>query len=206
MVTLGPFIMDQQISFIVRRARLVTGVTQHRFAEMFDVDDTTVSRWERGKLRPAAPVLKRMTEIVSQKASLLSDDAIRASHVYKFLVPMDNLKKSLVASQGAINQLGRVGLAYDELDDERIFTETSQSSEHYLESSFVALKEIERHPGWLEGQILYAEAHCFAPRIDTWIDLMVAPMPDRYAALIEAVPSIRGEAEGFNVRLTFLGR
>ena len=40
------------IPYLVRRARLVLGQTQSKFAEQFEVDDGTVSRWERGKAPP----------------------------------------------------------------------------------------------------------------------------------------------------------
>ena len=41
------------IPYLVRPARLALGQTQSQFAEQFEVDDGTVSRWERGKLRPS---------------------------------------------------------------------------------------------------------------------------------------------------------
>ena len=44
------------IPYLVRRARLALGQTQSQFAEQFEVDDGTVSRWERGKLRPSPAI------------------------------------------------------------------------------------------------------------------------------------------------------
>ena len=39
-------IMDVGVPFVVRRARLLMGMTQAEFAELFEVDDGTVSRNE----------------------------------------------------------------------------------------------------------------------------------------------------------------
>ncbi len=47
------------ISYLARRARLVLGQTQSQFAEQFEVDDGTVSRWERGKLRPSRAIIAK---------------------------------------------------------------------------------------------------------------------------------------------------
>ena len=52
------------IPYLARRARLVLGQTQSQFAEQFEVDDGTVSRWERGKLRPSRAIIAKLREIV----------------------------------------------------------------------------------------------------------------------------------------------
>jgi hypothetical protein len=67
--------MDVDVSFVVRRARLLMGMTQAEFAELFEVDDGTVSRCERGKLQPAPKVWKRNREITLKEDSL-RDEAV----------------------------------------------------------------------------------------------------------------------------------
>jgi transcriptional regulator with XRE-family HTH domain len=92
--------MDVGVPFVVRRARLLMGMTQAEFAELFEVDDGTVSRWERGKLRPAPKVWKRIREITLREDSLRDEALVRASPVYKYLVDIKRLTKPMVASRG----------------------------------------------------------------------------------------------------------
>ncbi|MGA7325079.1 MAG: hypothetical protein WBX25_11480 [Rhodomicrobium sp.] len=61
---------------------------------------------------------------------------------------------------------------------------------------------IEAEKGWLDGSIAFAEAHAFSTRLHKWLILVVAPLCDRYSALIEAAEDPKGEAGGFWVRFT----
>lgn len=47
----------------IRRIRLGAGMTQHEFAQALGVNPMTVSKWERGVLRPSAGMKERMREI-----------------------------------------------------------------------------------------------------------------------------------------------
>ena len=62
--------MNVGVSFVARRARLLMGMTQAEFAELFEVDDGTDSRWEQGKLRPAPKVWRRIRNITLKEDSL----------------------------------------------------------------------------------------------------------------------------------------
>ena len=64
------------IPYLVRHARLILGQTQSQFAERFEVDDGTVSRWERGRVRPAPAVVAQLREIALK--SMLGDELVRA--------------------------------------------------------------------------------------------------------------------------------
>ena len=44
---------------------------------------------------------------------------------------------------------------------------------------------IAANPNWLMGGIIYVEAHGFSVALQAWVDMMVTPMPDEDAALIE---------------------
>src|SRR5271166_3809767 len=109
--------MPENIPWMARRARLLLGQTQAQFAELLGVEDGTVSRWERGKLQPAPTVLAKLNEIITTKGSMLGDRVVRASPVYKFLVPMSDLKKAVVVSKGARAALQKAGVPYNELSD-----------------------------------------------------------------------------------------
>jgi transcriptional regulator with XRE-family HTH domain len=81
------------------------GMTQSEFAAAFDVDNGTVSRWERGKLTPHPSSLRRVREIVTG-----ADHTLKASPVMKFLVRMDDLAHPVFVSRGAEEALETIGL------------------------------------------------------------------------------------------------
>ncbi len=192
---------SELVPFTCRRARLLQGMTQSQFADEFEVDDGTVSRWERGRLHPAPHVWAKINEMIARRCAVLGEEAIKGSPVYKFLVPMDRLHQTLVVSKGAIASLTKMGIPYEDVSSERMFTEQALASPDYEVSAYHALDLIESYQGWLTGEVLYAEAHCIATRLNAWIDMVVAPIPDRFSALIEAVPSYCGNAGGFWINL-----
>jgi transcriptional regulator with XRE-family HTH domain len=195
--------MDEGVSYFVRRARLLQGKTQAHFAELFGVDASTVSRWERGTLNPSPLVWRKIRNINTKHGSLLSDAAIKASPVLKYLVHMENLNDIMMISKGAAASLAQLGYTPDDMYDTALLSSDARASPHFSHSSYLALDKITKHPRWRNGEVAYAEAHCFSTRLNIWLDLMVAPLPDRYAALIEAVPSHVGTRGGFWVQLTF---
>jgi transcriptional regulator with XRE-family HTH domain len=191
----------EKVPFLVRRARLLLGETQMQFAERFGVEDGTVSRWERGKLRPHPQALKQIRGIAVREGSFLSEALIRASHVAKIVAPMDDLTRALVVSEGVKDALKQAGVSYESLGSAIADPKEARTSPHYEASAVRALELIQADPRWLKGEIVYAEAHCLSLRVGEWIHMMVAPLPDRCAALIEAAPSRRGPEEGFWVHL-----
>jgi hypothetical protein len=196
--------MDVGVPFVVRRARLLMGMTQAEFAELFEVDDGTVSRWERGKLHPAPKVWKRVRDITLKEDSLRDEALVRASPVYKCLVDIKHLTKPIVASRGISEAIERVG-ALNVKDLPFRIDKFSHNSPHYKVSGIRALEIIQANPDWLRGDIVYAEVHCISLVLGTvWVDVMIAPLPDRSAALLEFTASPRGAGEGFRVQLTRL--
>jgi transcriptional regulator with XRE-family HTH domain len=196
--------MDVGVPFVVRRARLLMGMSQAEFAELFEVDDGTVSRWERGKLHPAPKVWKRIRDITLKEDSLQDEALVRASPVYKYLVDIRRLTKGIVASRGFSEALEIIG-ALKVMDRPFGFAKYARKSPQYKVSGTRALEIIQANPDWLRGDIVYAEVHCISPVLGgVWVDAMIAPLPDRSAALIEFAPSPRGAGEGFRVQLTRL--
>jgi hypothetical protein len=180
------------------------GMTQSEFAELMGVEDATVSRWERGKLYPSPKLWLRIREIALRSATPHSDELIRASYVYKLVVCMNDLTSPTVVSRGVSEALARVGLKDADLAGP-CWSELAHSSPFYDISVFRALKIIGADNGWLSGEIAYAEAHTFSTKTGEWLNMMVAPLPDRYEALIEAVPAIQGVGAGFWTRLFHVG-
>jgi hypothetical protein len=95
--------------------------------------------------------------------------------------------------------LARVGIESKDLTGP-FLANLVRSSPHYDISGVKALSIIQANQDWIMGQVLYAEAHCFSPLLRTWLDCVIAPLPGRRAALIEAAPSSLGEKGGFWVR------
>lgn len=48
----------------LRRVRMAAGLTQSELAEMLDVDQATISRWERGAQMPDTPTQARLRELL----------------------------------------------------------------------------------------------------------------------------------------------
>ena len=97
------------IPYLVRRARLVLGWTQSQFAEQFEVDDGTVSRWERGSCVPPPAILAQLREVVLRLGFVAGKELIRASPILKCLSPIDDLKHPCVISKGIRMALKRPG-------------------------------------------------------------------------------------------------
>jgi transcriptional regulator with XRE-family HTH domain len=192
--------IDKSVPFIARRARLLLGMTAAEFASLFSVDPATVSQWERGLEHPDPQVWARIRSITLSASSAVDKELVRASPLYKFLVDMENLTKPVAASKGIIEALDAVG-ALEEENGLFDFGTHARQSPFYEVSGARALEAVEADPGWRGGDIVYAEAHCLALPLGIWVDAMIAPLPDRLAALIEFAPSKRGAGTGFWVRL-----
>jgi transcriptional regulator with XRE-family HTH domain len=182
------------IPYLVRHARLVLGQTQSQFAERFEVDDGTVSRWERGKVRPAPAVVAQLREIALK--SMLGDELVRASLVWKFVSPIGDLRHPCTVSKGTREALTHAGIPSHDLS--KVIKEVRYGTTPEL-SGAAALEAIQSAPLWIERRVVYAEAHCIAVSLRAWINLMVTPLPDRPFALIEFAKA--PEEGGFWVRV-----
>jgi len=195
---------DKSVPFIVRRARLLLGMTVAEFAGLYGVDEATVSQWERGLAHPAPQVWARIRSITLSASSLLDEELVRASPLYKFVVEIEDLTKPIVASKGIIEAFEAVG-ALEVANRPFDVAEEARKSASYEVSGTRALEIVQADPGWPSGDIVYAEAHCASPPLGgVWVDAMIAPLPDRLAALIEFAPSKRGAEGCFWVRLVRL--
>src|SRR5271166_4863966 len=170
------------IPYLVRRARLVLGQTQSQFAEQFEVDDGTVSRWERGKLRPSPAIIAHLREIVLRSGFVAGKELIRASPILKCVSPIDDLKHPCVVSKGVRIALKRAGISDHDLSAHIKEVQVGASADL---SGAHALDIIQADPAWVGRRAVYAEAHCFAVLLGVWVDAMVIPLPDEPLALIE---------------------
>jgi transcriptional regulator with XRE-family HTH domain len=173
------------IPYLVRRARLALGQTQSQFAEQFEVDDGTVSRWERGKLRPAPAILAQLRETVLRLCFVTGNELIRASPILKFVSPIDDLRHPCVISKGIRAALKRARVSDHDLS---IPMEVQAGTSPELSGAH-ALDTIQADPAWMTKRAAYAEVHCIAARLGTWVDGMVIPLPDEPLALLEFMHS-----------------
>ncbi|HWT77346.1 MAG TPA: helix-turn-helix transcriptional regulator [Candidatus Methylomirabilis sp.] len=194
---------DKSVPFIVRRARLLLGMTVAEFAGLHGVDEATVTQWERGLAHPSAQIWARIRSVTLSASSVLEEELVRASPLYKFIADMEDLTSPIAVSKGIIESIEAVGASKEEnfpLD----FAQLDRQSPHYEITGTRALEIIQADPGWRSDDIVYAEAHCLALPLGIWVEAMVAPLPDRLAALIEFASSKRGAEGGFWVRLVRL--
>jgi hypothetical protein len=184
--------------YLIRRARLLLGEKEAAFAAHFGVDEATVSEWEKGETRPSPKEWSWIHETVFRSSDIVSE-AVRSSRTYKCVACLDDLTRPTLLSRGVEEALARVGIASKDLTGP-FLANLVRSSPHYHISGLNALTTIQASQSWLLGEVLYAEAHCFSPLLRMWLDCVIAPLPGRRAALIEAAPSTRGEKGGFWVR------
>ncbi len=62
----------------VRELRLQTGLSQSKFAKMFDVPVATLKDWEQERRNPPAYVIKMMRTILQYKGMLISPSYVEA--------------------------------------------------------------------------------------------------------------------------------
>jgi len=99
-------------AFLVRRARLLQGETQSEFADHFGVETSTVSRWERGFVKPRPRALAKIIEIATKTGPFRSEDVIIASPLIKFVAPLNDLTTPLMASTGFARIFGGAWLYF----------------------------------------------------------------------------------------------
>jgi hypothetical protein len=184
--------------YLVRRARLLLGEKKEEFGKRFGVDEVTVSRWEKGKACPSPKNWSWIRGSLSRSSNLLAE-AVRASPTYKCVVSLDDLTSPTVISKGMEDALAKIGIERKDLTGPFLAI-LARSSRQYEISGIKALSMVQSNQSWIRGEVIYAEAHCYSPAFKTWLDCIMAPLPGEHAALIEAVPSSRGEKGGFWVR------
>jgi transcriptional regulator with XRE-family HTH domain len=122
--------IDKSVPFGVRRARLRLGMTRTQLAEFSEVDVGMVHRWELGLACPSPEIWARLRNITMKSSSLLDEDLVRVSPLYKVIVDMDDLNSPIVASKGVIEAIEAVGAVGGE-DQPFDAAELARGSPHY---------------------------------------------------------------------------
>jgi len=129
--------IDKSVPFTVRRARLLLGLTQMQFAELYGVDEAKVYQWEIGSLSPSPEIWARLRNITLKASSLLDADLVRASQICKVIVDMEDLMSPIVASKGSSKLLRPSGLP-----EKR----TNPSMRQILPATALIMKSVEPEP------------------------------------------------------------
>jgi hypothetical protein len=185
--------------YLIRRARLLLGEKEAAFATHFGVDEATVSGWEKGENHPSPREWSWIHETVFRSSDIVSE-AVRTARTLKCVVSLNNLTCPTLISRGIEEALAKVGIESKDLTGP-FLANLARSSPHYDISAVKALSIIQADQSWIKGEVIYAEAHCYSPTLKVWLDCVIAPLPGKHAALIEAAPSSLGEKGGFWVRI-----
>lgn len=182
--------MSSPLPFMTRRARLIRGETQGQFAIHMDVDQATVSRWEREKGEPTAAHLSAIRRIIATAEPCHSHAYIKAAPTIKYMCQLDNFLKPLVISRGLAEAAG--------FDPDDVI----RNPAHYIKEGLRRLnRAVQSDARWERGEIAFFEARFFAPALREWVRAIGAPLAETNAALIEAAPDPNPEEE-FWVKLT----
>ena len=179
--------MSSPIPFMTRRARLIRGETQGQFAIHMDVDQATVSRWEREKGEPTAAHLSAIRRIIATAEPCHSRAYIEAAPTIKYICQRDNFLKPLVISRGLAEAAG--------FDPDDVI----RNPESYIKEGegIHRLNEaVQSDARWEGGEIAF-----FAPKLGEWVRAIGAPLAETNAALIEAAPIGNPKVE-FWIKLT----
>jgi len=175
---------------MTRRARLIRGETQGQFAIHMDVDQATVSRWEREKGEPTAAHLSAIRRIIATAEPCHSHAYIKAAPTIKYMCQLDNFLKPLVISRGLAEAAG--------FDPDDVI----RNPERYIKEGLRRLnKAVQSDARWERGEIAFFEARFFAPALREWVRAIGAQLAETNAALIEAAPDPNPKEE-FWVKLT----
>ena len=182
--------MSSPLPFMTRRARLIRGETQGQFAIHMDVDQATVSRWEREKGEPTAAHLSAIRRIIATAEPCHSRAYIEAAPTIKYVCQLDNFLKPLVISRGFAEAAG--------FDPDDVI----RNPESYMKEGIRSLnKAVQSDARWERGGIAFFEARLFAQQLGEWLRAIGAPLAETNAALIEAAPDTNAKEE-FCVKLT----
>lgn len=182
--------MSSPLPFMTRRARLIRGETQGQFAIHMDVDQATVSRWEREKGEPTAAHLSAIRRIIATAEPCHSRAYIESAPTIKYMCQLHNFLKPLVISRGLAEAAG--------FDPDDVI----RNPEHYIKDGLRRLnKAVQSDARWERGEIAFFEARFFAPALREWVRAIGAPLAETNAALIEAAPDPNPKEE-FWVKLT----
>jgi len=155
----------------IRRHRRATGLTQAQLAARLNVDQATVSRWERALQLPELPQQKALRDLFHHARQ---SDAVIARRIDILPVPaglIDRSFKTLALSRPAASLLSVEGAKHADVHLEQM------ASEMAIELWYAA-----EQAGFFEGEVAYIEARYGAktpagltvPLVTTWLPVTLS--------------------------------
>ena len=174
---------------MVRRARVIRGETQEEFANFLGVDDSTVSRWERGKVAPGAAMLQTISEIVQRTDPTRSEAYIARSPLMQIICRYDDFKETVQVSRGIMEAHHLTPDHWDYRWFKALWTPDDERVNQLVHAD----------PSWQNQEIAFFETQHHASI--GWIRTIAAPLPDPRGILWEGTMATGDDLE-FWVRLT----
>jgi len=128
---------------LVRRIRFLSGLKQADLAEQLEVDQCTVSRWERNLCIPDTPVQKRVRDMLRRLEPGISRRFIEEAPGIVTIGRMDAIGVVAAASRAGAAAYHRTP---KEMRDLTIYDITSESVRGFLDA-------IDSNPAWRHGEI-----------------------------------------------------
>lgn len=181
--------MTTPIPFMVRRARVIRGETQEEFANFLGVDDSTVSRWERGKVEPHSATLRAISEIVQRADPSHSEAYIARSPLMQIICRYDDFRETVQVSRGIMEAHHLTPDHWDYRWFKTVWTPDDERVNQLVHAD----------PAWQNQKIAFFETQHYATI--GWIRTIAAPLPDPRGILWEGTMATGDDLE-FWVRLT----
>jgi len=134
--------MSETWQILLKRVRFAYSLGQKQLAEKLGVDQTTISRWERGIITPDVDIQRTVREMLRKHDPSLSSEAIAMLPIVTALVYQDNIAKLRAVSAVAASAHGMTVEEALEADFEKLLPD----------SILRANADIMEHPAWRKGE------------------------------------------------------
>lgn len=135
----------QTASFLVRRARRLLGMTQTQIADHLGVEQSTVSRWERGLQQPSPEAQAELERVCDHHVPALSMRFLTASPVPKIFTEISDFAKHVTYSAGAERLISEAGSTLD------------MWGAYATPVALACNEHVATDPRWLSGEIAFFE-------------------------------------------------
>ena len=140
---------------LVKRVRFLSSLKQADLAETLDVDQTSVSRWERGLTVPDFPVQKRLREMLRKLEPAIDRRFIEHVPGIVGIGRMESIGSSVAAS---VSCAAMFQLTPADMRDRWFYDVLGED-----ETALSLLESVDSTPGWRHGEIAMWSATMLQP-------------------------------------------
>ena len=149
---------------LVKRIRFLSSLKQADLAETLNVDQTSVSRWERGHTIPDFSVQKRLRDMLRNLEPVIDRRFIESAPGFMSVSRMDAVGFLNATSEASAGQFQHTP---SEMRD-RWFYDLAPEHER------ACMETIDATKGWREGEVVYLTARLCI--LGLWVEYKVAPI------------------------------